>query len=111
MAVPKAERERRRDPEAAILGDVALGHIVQVAHQVQAERRAGAELRQRLIDVERGAPREIGAEVADSPRNRTYPSPASCWPDSTTPPVEPRPNVTDDGPCSTSTSCTLNGSR
>ena len=25
----------------------------------------------------------------------------------TTPPVEPRPNVTDDGPCSTSTSCSV----
>ena len=41
----KAQRKRRRNPEAAVLGHVASGHVSHVAHQIQPERRAigGAE--------------------------------------------------------------------
>jgi len=57
----QAEGERRSDAETAILAGVAFGYAVEVAHQVQSERRAVQAL-DRLVDIS-GEP--IGAVGSD----------------------------------------------
>ena len=66
----ETERQARRDAPALALGDVAAGDFGCVRHRIDAQRGAGAELRERPIVVGRDAPRLVVAAVDAHRRQR-----------------------------------------
>ena len=105
----QSERQRRRKTEPAVFGDVSSGNVTFVAHQIKPKRRALAKRGERLVDVQRQPPGEIGAEIQvarnEARQSRSlgglihYPARRAAA-------------ESDRGwPLQTSTSCVLNGSR
>ena len=78
-----------------------------MAHQHKPEGSAVGQGGDRLVDVGRAATSVVGAEVGLGRMCGVSVGVLLTW--LIAPPVEPRPNSNDDGPCSTSTSSRSNG--